>query len=316
MKKRMFGCLILVVLVLIAILIFFLLRACERPGPQPLSPTDTPTPTRTREEPPPVRVTISPTPTRMPSPPRTLTPTPTRTPLPEKPTAYDLYVRRMDFSPADPVVGETITLHIMIATDTHPSGSPLFPASHLRWRKGPGFAWEEEDCPASTQYATCTPIVTFSYAQPGEYLVEVEADSRKEVAETDENNNLKGWSIVVRVATVTLTPTRTPTRTPTPTRTLLYGSAPLPPINCRPRIPTSGSGQVYIDWDVASGAMQDGFRIYQGRTSLEKTVGSTERSVLLSGLTRGVQYHFDVRAYNAAGESPADACNVDVAPPR
>lgn len=309
MKKRMLGCLILVALVLIAILVLFLARACGRPEPQP-PPTDTPTPTRAREEPPPARVTISPTPTRLSS------LTPTRTPLPEKPTAYDLYVRRMDYTPAEPVVGETITLHIMIATDTHPSDSPLFPASRLRWRKGPAFAWVEEDCPTSTQYATCTPIVTFSYAQPGEYLVEVEADSRKEVAETNENNNVKSWSIVVKAAGVTPTLTRTPPRTPTPTRTPPSGAAPLPPINCRVRIPTSGSGQVFIDWDLAETAVLEGFRIYQGRTSLEATVGASQRSVLLSGLTRGVQYHFDVRAYNAYGESRVDACSVDVTPPR
>jgi len=300
MKKRMFGCLILVALVLIAILALFLVRACRRPEPPP--PTDTPTPTRTREQPP-AGVTIPPT------------PTPARPP-PDKSAMYDLYVRRMDFSPADPVVGATITLHLMIATDTYPSAGPLFPASHFRWRKAPGFAWEEKDCPANIQYATCTSIVTFSYTQPGEYLVEVEADNRREIAESNENNNVKSWSIVVKAAGVTPTLIRTPTRAPTPTRTPPSGAAPLPPTNCRVRIPTSGSGQVFIDWDLMGTTVLNGFRIYQGRTSLEATVGPSERSVLLSGLTRGVQYHFDVRAYNAAGESRVDACSVDVTPPR
>jgi hypothetical protein len=36
--------------------------------------------------------------------------------------------------------------------------------------------------------------------------------------------------------------------------------------------------------------------------------------VVLTNLRAGVQYHFDVRAYNAAGESRVDACNVDVTP--
>lgn len=88
------------------------------------------------------------------------------------------------------------------------------------------------------------------------------------------------------------------------------------PTNCRTRIPTSGAGQVYVDWDFAGQPAPSGFRIYQGTASLEKTVGGNERSVLLSNLMRGVQYHFDVRASNTAGESRADACNVDVTPPR
>lgn len=96
-----------------------------------------------------------------------------------------------------PVVGDKISLSIMIATDSYPGQGPFFPASSFRWRQGPGFAWQEESCPANTQYASCTKNVEFSYSQPGDYYVEVEADSRKEIAEADEGNNVKGWTITI-----------------------------------------------------------------------------------------------------------------------
>ncbi|MFB0538202.1 MAG: NBR1-Ig-like domain-containing protein, partial [Anaerolineae bacterium] len=113
------------------------------------------------------------------------------------PAIYDLYVRRMDFTPPNPEVIDTISLFIMIATDTYPSGGPFFPASHFRWRKGPGFAWQEESCPANTQYASCTKTVTFKYSEVGWYDVEIQADNRNEVAETDEGNNVKVWTLTI-----------------------------------------------------------------------------------------------------------------------
>jgi hypothetical protein len=112
------------------------------------------------------------------------------------PTPYDLYVKKMDFT-GDMTVGGTISLYIMIATDTYPSGGPFFPASHFRWRQGPGFGWQEESCPANSQYASCTKTVSFSYSQAGQYYVEVQADNRNEVAETNEGNNVKGWTITI-----------------------------------------------------------------------------------------------------------------------
>lgn len=164
------------------------------------TPTETraPTPTRTRTPRPTATRTPTPTRTRMPTVTGTptFTPTSTRTPTPT-PGPYDLYVRPMDFSPPNPVVGETISLFIMIATDTYPSQGPFFPASYFRWRQGPNFAWQEEYCPANTQYASCTETVGFSYTQAGSYYVEVEADSRREITETDEKNNVRGWTIAV-----------------------------------------------------------------------------------------------------------------------
>ncbi|CAG0944324.1 hypothetical protein ANRL1_01683 [Anaerolineae bacterium] len=210
--------------------------------------------------------------------------------------SYDLYVRRMDFMQPDPIVGQTIKLAVMIASDTRPSGAPYFPASYFRWRKGPSFAWQEESCPASTQYAQCTKTLEFSYTQPGDYAVEVEADNRKEIAESSETNNARSFTLTVKAQA--------------------GGQAPAAPTNCRTRVPTSGSVQIILDWDYSGQPAPSGFRIYQGTTSLEKTVGPNDKSATLSNLTRGVQYHFDVRAYNSAGESRANACSVDVTSPR
>jgi len=207
---------------------------------------------------------------------------------PAAPVAYDLYVRRMDFTPAEMVVGGTITLHLIIATDTYPSGGPLFPASHFRWRKGAAFPWQEESCPANTQYASCAPNLTFSYTQPGDYVVEVEADSRKAVAESNENNNTKSWTITVKGQA--------------------GGQPPSAPTNCKAtQIDTR---TIRVEWQFTGQA--DGFRIYQGKTALEATVNASARSWTIADLPSGVQHHFDVRAYNAAGESRADACSVDV----
>jgi hypothetical protein len=113
------------------------------------------------------------------------------------PGLYDLYVKRMDYTPSNPAVGETITLSIMVATETYPSQGPFFPASYFRWRQGPGFAWQEEFCSANTQYASCVKPVNFSYSQAGQYYVEVQVDNRNEVTETNEGNNIKGWTITV-----------------------------------------------------------------------------------------------------------------------
>jgi hypothetical protein len=173
-------------------------------------PTDTSTPT-----------TFPPTDTPTPAPP-TDTPTPkpvtpvivkpTDTPTPAPLPAYDLYVRRMDIMQTNPVVGDSIELSVMLATNIAPQGAAYYPASHFRWRQGPKFPWQEEACFDNTQYASCLKSVTFRYAQPGSYVVEVEADSRQTVPETDETNNTKSWTIVVgqqQAPTPTFTPSTT-----------------------------------------------------------------------------------------------------------
>ncbi len=135
------------------------------------------------------------------------TATPTATPAPE----YDLYVRRMDFNTDTPTVGQTVELFVMIATDNYPAAGPYFPQSTFRWRQGPGYNWQDVVCPANAQYASCTQTLQFSYAQPGSYLVEVQADNQAQIVELDENNNSNSWTVTVgQAATPTYTPPALP----------------------------------------------------------------------------------------------------------
>ena len=154
-------------------------------------PVETPAPTEEPTE------DIFPTDEPTPKPVTPVFVVPTDTPTPAPAPAYNLYVRRMDFMQTNPVVGDTIELSIMLATDIAPQGAAYYPASYFRWRQGANFPWQEEACPDNTQYASCLKSVTFSYAQPGSYVVEVEADHRQEVPETDETDNTKTWTIVV-----------------------------------------------------------------------------------------------------------------------
>jgi hypothetical protein len=161
----------------------------------------------------------------------TVTPSPAPQPItitPAPAAQYDLYVRRMDFMQTNPMVGETIELYVMIATDTYPSQGPFFPASYFRWRQGPNFPWQEESCSDDHQYASCAKTVTFAYDQAGSYYVEVEADSRQGIAESDETNNVSGWTLTVGAAD-TPTPTPTGTQPPTPTPTATPTATSLPP---------------------------------------------------------------------------------------
>ncbi|MCJ7530635.1 MAG: fibronectin type III domain-containing protein [Anaerolineales bacterium] len=85
--------------------------------------------------------------------------------------------------------------------------------------------------------------------------------------------------------------------------------APPSPINC---IATATSDSVTVRWFFVNDPPRDGFHIYQAITSLEGTAGPTDTSFTVGNLQPNVQYHFDVRAFNSAGESAADSCFVDV----
>lgn len=90
---------------------------------------------------------------------------------------------------------------------------------------------------------------------------------------------------------------------------------PPPPTACRANV--TGAGQVGLRWDfpefVQVGQTPQGFRVYQGITSREKdNIAPSVHNATINDLAPNVQVHLDVRAFNAAGESAADACAVDV----
>jgi len=87
----------------------------------------------------------------------------------------------------------------------------------------------------------------------------------------------------------------------------------LPPAPVHCRVGMTASNMVGISWDVQEMAEQGGFRIYLATTDPVTEVGDNQTSALIQDLEPNTQYHFDVRAYNnAGGESPPDACFVDV----
>ena len=92
--------------------------------------------------------------------------------------------------------------------------------------------------------------------------------------------------------------------------------APPAPTGCRAQ--PSGVGKIQLMWDYESfipvNRAPSGFRVYQG-DSVETSVATNVKTVIIPNLQRGVQYHFDVRAYNSVGESAANACAVDITVP-
>ncbi|MBN1146934.1 MAG: fibronectin type III domain-containing protein [Anaerolineales bacterium] len=83
-----------------------------------------------------------------------------------------------------------------------------------------------------------------------------------------------------------------------------------PPTNCEWKA-ASVPQVIELKWDYASGQDIDGFRVYQGTTSLELELKSNARGASIPNLEPGTQYHFDVRAYKGNTESEVDACFVD-----
>ena len=70
--------------------------------------------------------------------------------------------------------------------------------------------------------------------------------------------------------------------------------SPREPTNCG--VSSTGPTSVVITWASFNDANREGFRIYQGTTSLETTVGPDEVMVTIGNLAPSTQYHFDVRS--------------------
>jgi hypothetical protein len=131
------------------------------------------------------------------------------------------------------------------------------------------------------------------YPTPGAFNWVASVDPDNEVPESEDGNNSQSNEILVVPA--------------------LQQEPPPAPIGCTVSSWTIDS--VTLAWDFAGNEENiDGFGIYQGVTSAEKWVGPSARSATIGNLEQGVQYHFDVRAYNAVGESAVDVCFVDVTP--
>ncbi len=221
--------------------------------------------------------------------------TPTRTP---PPTAQaDLILAEATVTPT--ANQNEVRIHIV----ARKQGSGAITAAFtIRWhphqkdKTQVGCSQDFYDLNRTEWVVDCT--YTYPYNLRGEMhwvaVVDAENDVRNE---TNEGNNEKTGTITI--AGGSSGPTPPPA-----------GQAPPAPTNCK--AVQVATAQIAVEWQFTGNA--DGFRIYQGKTSLEKTAAANARSVALTNLRPGVQYHFDVRAYTASGESRADACSVDVTP--
>lgn len=132
---------------------------------------------------------------------------------------------------------------------------------------------------------------TYPYKGHGEMHWRAIMDADDDVEETKEGNNTVNGTLTI----------------PKPSgETTLYLAA---PIYCTWNL-SSIPKNIEIGWDY-SGSDIDGFRIYQGVTSLELELGPGARGAIIQNLELSTQYHFDVRAFKGNTESAPDACSVD-----
>jgi hypothetical protein len=137
-----------------------------------------------------------------------------------------------------------------------------------------------------------TKTCTYTYENFGEMHWRAIVDAANDVAETDEENNiLKGTTTIAKSGGD-------------------YVLVLSPPKNCEWNV-ASVPRDIEIRWQYTAPEDIDGFRIYQGATSLELELDADARFAVMQNLELSTQYHFDVRAYKGARESVVDACFVD-----
>lgn len=203
----------------------------------------------------------------------------------------DLILEHISMQPPSPEQGQPM----VVAVTVRNGGEGQAGTFNIRWNpEGANFvgcSWDVFGLPPGEAVDMVCDYQ--GYPQAGTFNWGVTADADNEVAESNEGNNSRSGEILV-----------------TPR---LVQQPPPAPTNCR----ASGwsANSVTIAWDFRGNeANIEGFNIYQGTTSLEQWVGPPSRQATIGNLQQGVQYHFDVRARNGAGESAADACFIDVTP--
>lgn len=277
----------LLILVLIAVLCGTACRGREQPA-API-PTATVFVAPPAGQPPAARPSVTPFggPPVQPQPAGQASPTP--------PTRPDLIIAETTVTPAT-ANSSQVRIHIVARNQ----GGPISAAFTIRWhphQKDQGLVGCSQDFYNLTQREW---VVDCAYTYPagerGEMHWVAVVDAENDVkSETNENNNEKTGTVLIGSS---------------------GGGATQPPAGQAPAAPTGckatqiDTRTIRVEWQFTGQA--DGFRIYQGKTSLEATVNASARSWTIADLPGGVQHHFDVRAYNASGESRADACSVDV----
>jgi hypothetical protein len=203
----------------------------------------------------------------------------------------DLLIGGASMQPGTPEQGRAM----VVAVNVRNAGNAAAGAFNVRWYpQGANFvgcSWDVTNLPAGENVDLVCDYQ--GYPDAGVFNWGATADADREVAESNENNNDRSGDITVTPRLVQVPP-------PAPTGCHVTGWS---------------MNRVTFAWDFAGNqANIEGFSIYQGVTSIEKWIGPSNRSVTIGNLQAGVQYHFDVRAYNSAGTSDADVCSVDVTP--
>jgi len=198
----------------------------------------------------------------------------------------DLYIANFQIQPESPKVDSPVQVTIAVGNQ----GDAPAGAFSVRWNPAGatevGCSWNFG--PLSSGVSQADTCMYTGYAQAGTYNWGVVIDADNEVAESDKNNNRMSGDIIVSSGL----------------------KIPDAPTNCTAQ--AISSSRVQLSWQAVADLTRQGFRIYQGLTSLEVTVPSNVNREYIDNLAQATQYQFDVRAFNEAGESPAGACEVHV----
>lgn len=200
----------------------------------------------------------------------------------------DLAIDRVTIQPAAPEQNQPVTVAVIVQN----GGDGHAGAFNVVWQPEGSFVgcnWDIFGLPAGEVLDMVCDYQ--GYPTTGAFYWVASVDPDNEVPEMEDGNNSQSDEILVVPG--------------------LQQEPPPAPIGCMASTWTMNS--VTLAWEFPGNEDNiDGFGIYQGVTSLEKWVGSQSRSTTIENLEQGVQYHFDVRANNAAGESAVDVCFVDV----
>jgi hypothetical protein len=201
----------------------------------------------------------------------------------------DLVLERITMQPSSPEQGQPMVVAVTVSN----AGTAQAGAFNIRWNpEGANFvgcSWDIFGLPPGEMIDMVCDYQ--GYPNMGAYNWGVTADADGEVDESNEGNNSQSGEIIVTPG--------------------LIQEIPPAPENCRAESWTTDS--VTIAWDFWGNEENiQRFNIYQGTSSLEGWAGPATRNTTIVNLEQGVQYHFDVRAINDAGESPTDSCSIDV----
>lgn len=207
---------------------------------------------------------------------------------PTTPGLPELHLSNFSMTPSSPDQGQEMTVAVIVYNGGEADAGAFNVCWYPKGAHFGGCSWDIYGLPAGEAVDM---VCTYQgYPRAGTFNWGISVDVDHEISESDEGNNEQSGYIVVNP--------------------VVAEEPPREPITCV--VSSMGPTSVVITWASFNDASWEGFRIYQGITSLETTIGPDEVMVTIGNLAPATQYHFDVRAFNEAGESQVDACFVYV----